>query len=160
MHNWRTYFDAGEYGLGATLNSLALGCDCLGEITYLDAWLSDHRGESVRIANAIYLHEEDAGILWKHTDHGTGHVEVRRARRFVINAMATGGNYEYAFRWYLGLDGTIEVEVQLHGIVFARGNAFPPGPTRTGARRRTASRPGAPTGRSRARTSCSGTRSA
>src|SRR5579875_568669 len=117
MHNWRTYFDAGEYGLGSSINSLELGCDCLGEITYLDAWLSDHRGEPQRIANAICLHEEDAGILWKHTDHATGHVETRRGRRFVVNAMATVGNYEYAFRWYLGLDGTIEVEVQLHGIV-------------------------------------------
>jgi primary-amine oxidase len=117
MHNWRTYFDAGEYGLGACLNSLELGCDCLGEITYLDAHLSDHAGEPRRIANAICLHEEDAGLLWKHTDHATGHVETRRGRRFVVNAMATVGNYEYAFRWYLGLDGGIEIEVQLHGIV-------------------------------------------
>jgi primary-amine oxidase len=128
MHNWRTYFDAGEYGLGASLNSLELGCDCLGEITYLDAWLCDHAGAPLRIANAICLHEEDAGILWKHTDHATGHVEVRRGRRFVVNAMATVGNYEYAFRWYLGLDGTIEVEVQLHGIVstIAVGGEVPP----------------------------------
>ncbi|HTU30615.1 MAG TPA: primary-amine oxidase [Solirubrobacteraceae bacterium] len=128
MHNWRTYFDAGEYGLGSSINSLELGCDCLGEITYLDAWLSDHRGEPQRIANAICLHEEDAGILWKHTDHATGHVETRRGRRFVVNAMATVGNYEYAFRWYLGLDGTIEVEVQLHGIVstIAAGPDHPP----------------------------------
>jgi primary-amine oxidase len=117
MHNWRTYFDAGEYGLGATLNALERGCDCLGEIVYLDACLCDQRGDPVRIPNAICLHEEDAGILWKHTDHATGHVEIRRGRRLVVNAMATVGNYEYAFRWYLGLDGTIEVEVQLHGIV-------------------------------------------
>ena len=117
MHNWRTYFDAGEYGLGACLNSLELGCDCLGEIAYLDAHLADHAGEPQRIANAICLHEEDSGLLWKHTDHATGHVEMRRGRRFVVNAMATVGNYEYAFRWYLGLDGGIEIEVQLHGIV-------------------------------------------
>ena len=117
MHNWRTYFDAGEYGLGACLNSLELGCDCLGEVTYLDAHLADHSGAPRRIANAICLHEEDAGLLWKHTDHATGHVETRRGRRFVVNAMATVGNYEYAFRWYLGLDGSIEIEVQLHGIV-------------------------------------------
>ena len=80
-----------------------------------------------RIANAICLHEEDAGLLWKHTDHATGHVETRRGRRFVVNAMATVGNYEYAFRWYLGLDGGIEIEVQLHGIVstIALGNGRP-----------------------------------
>jgi primary-amine oxidase len=117
MHAWRTYFDAGEYGLGASLNPLELGCDCLGEITYLDAHLADHAGEPRRIANAICLHEEDSGLLWKHTDHATGRVETRRGRRFVVNAMATVGNYEYAFRWYLQLDGGIEVEIQLHGIV-------------------------------------------
>jgi primary-amine oxidase len=117
MHSWRAYFDAGEYGLGASLNSLELGCDCLGEITYVDAHLADHAGGPRRIANAICLHEEDAGILWKHTDHATGLVESRRGRRFVVNAMATVGNYEYAFRWYLNLDGSIEIEVQLHGIV-------------------------------------------
>ena len=31
--------------------------------------------------------------------------------------MVTVGNYDYAFRWYLHLDGSIECEVQLHGIV-------------------------------------------
>ena len=117
MHSWRTYFDAGEYGLGACTNSLVLGCDCVGEITYLDAHLADGRGEVVEIANAICLHEEDHSLLWKHTDHGSGQVETRRARRFVVNSMATVGNYDYAFRWNFGLDGHIELELQLHGII-------------------------------------------
>jgi primary-amine oxidase len=117
MHAWRTYFDAGEYGLGACTNSLALGCDCVGEIRYLDAQLVDRAGRPRALANAICLHEEDAGLLWKHSDELAGRVEVRRARRFVVNSMVTVGNYDYAFRWYLGLDGSIECEVQLHGIV-------------------------------------------
>lgn len=117
MHNWRTYFDAGEYGLGACTNSLVLGCDCVGEITYLDAHLAAGDGDVVEIANAICLHEEDHSLLWKHTDHATGNVESRRARRFVVNSMATVGNYDYAFRWNFGLDGHIELEVQLHGII-------------------------------------------
>ena len=69
------------------------------------------------LPNAICLHEEDAGLLWKHSDELAGRVEVRRARRFVVNSMVTVGNYDYAFRWYLHLDGSIECEVQLHGIV-------------------------------------------
>jgi primary-amine oxidase len=117
MHSWRTYFDAGEYGLGACTNSLALGCDCVGEIRYLDAYLVDHAGRSRPLPNAICLHEEDAGLLWKHSDELAGRVEVRRGRRFVLNSMVTVGNYDYAFRWYLHLDGSIECEVQLHGIV-------------------------------------------
>lgn len=117
MHSWRTYFDAGEYGLGACTNSLVLGCDCVGDITYLDAHLADARGDVVEIPNAICLHEEDHSLLWKHTDHGSGQVENRRARRFVVNSMATVGNYDYAFRWNFGLDGHIELELQLHGII-------------------------------------------
>ena len=123
MHNWRTYFDAGEYGLGACTNSLVLGCDCVGDITYLDSYLADGRGDVVEIANAICLHEEDHSLLWKHTDHGTGQVESRRARRFVVNSMATVGNYDYSFRWNFGLDGHIEFEVQLHGIISTMAHA-------------------------------------
>jgi primary-amine oxidase len=116
-HAWRTYFDAGEYGLGGCVNSLALGCDCIGEIRYLDAHLVDREGRPHTVASAICLHEEDAGLLWKHSDELAGRVDVRRARRFVLNSMVTVGNYDYAFRWYLHLDGSIECEVQLHGIV-------------------------------------------
>jgi primary-amine oxidase len=117
MHAWRTYFDAGEYGLGACTNSLELGCDCVGEIRYLDAHLVDRAGRPRTLANAICVHEEDAGLLWKHSDELARRVELRRARRLVVNSMVTVGNYDYAFRWYLGLDGSIECEVQLHGIV-------------------------------------------
>jgi primary-amine oxidase len=123
MHNWRVYFDAGEYGLGACTNSLVLGCDCVGDITYLDAHLANGQGEVVEIANAICLHEEDFSLLWKHTDHGSGAVESRRARRFVVNSMATVGNYDYAFRWNFGLDGHIELELQLHGIISTMAHA-------------------------------------
>ena len=37
-------FDIGEYGLGLLTNSLELGCDCLGEIRYLDVDLADAPG--------------------------------------------------------------------------------------------------------------------
>ena len=65
---WRTYFDAGEYGMGRLANSLQLGCDCLGEIRYVDAVLADGAGAPREIPNAICIHEEDAGVLWKHTE--------------------------------------------------------------------------------------------
>ena len=64
----RNAFDAGEYGIGISANSLTLGCDCLGEIRYFDAVVADIGGEPETIANAVCLHEEDAGVLWKHTD--------------------------------------------------------------------------------------------
>jgi primary-amine oxidase len=36
FQGFRNAFDAGEFGLGILANSLELGCDCLGEIRYLD----------------------------------------------------------------------------------------------------------------------------
>ncbi len=110
-------FDAGEYNIGQLANSLRLGCDCLGEIRYLDAALTDSRGHAVVIENAVCLHEEDAGLLWKHTDFRTDEVEVRRSRRMVISWIATVANYEYAFYWNLYQDGTINFEIKLTGVV-------------------------------------------
>ena len=68
LHGWKNAFDVGEYGLGTLANSLELGCDCLGEIHYFDAVLADEQGDAVTIENAICMHEEDYGILWKHLD--------------------------------------------------------------------------------------------
>src|SRR5947199_8723608 len=65
-HYRRTAFDIGEWGLGFMTTSLERGCDCLGEIAYLDAVLHDTRGEPYVIRNAICIHEEDNGVLWKH----------------------------------------------------------------------------------------------
>ena len=110
-------FDVGEYGIGTMANSLTLGCDCLGQIYYFDAILNDTRGGVVDIPNAVCMHEEDFGILWKHVDWRTGHSEVRRSRRLVVSFIATVGNYEYGFFWYFYQDGTIEFQVKLTGIV-------------------------------------------
>ena len=116
-HYRKNVFDIGEYGIGKLTNSLELGCDCLGAIAYLDGWLSDINGEPMRMPNAICIHEEDAGILWKHWDFRSDRTEVRRARRLVISSIATVGNYEYGMYWYFHLDGTIEFEVKATGII-------------------------------------------
>ncbi|HMD47141.1 MAG TPA: primary-amine oxidase, partial [Acidimicrobiales bacterium] len=117
MHGWKNAFDAGEWGLGRMANSLTLGCDCLGVIHYFDVVYADERGRPHIRPNAICMHEEDYGILWKHLDMTTGRTEVRRSRRLVISSIATVGNYEYGFYWYLYLDGTVQLEVKLTGIM-------------------------------------------
>jgi primary-amine oxidase len=128
-HRRKNAFDAGEYNIGTLANPLELGCDCLGEIRYFDAVLADGEGNPLTIPNAVCLHEEDHGLLWKHTDFRTEKVEVRRSRRLVISFVATVGNYEYGFFWYLYQDGTIEFDVKLTGIMST--GAVPPGTTPT-----------------------------
>ena len=111
-------FDVGEYGMGMCANSLQLGCDCLGYIAYLDANFCDSRGNPLKIPNAICIHEEDYGILWKHTDRRLPDApEVRRSRRLVVSSISTVENYEYGFFWYFYLDGNIEFQIKLSGIL-------------------------------------------
>jgi primary-amine oxidase len=115
---WQNYFDTGEYLLGQQVNSLELGCDCVGHIHYFDAVLADSAGEPRTVPNAVCMHEEDFGVLWKHTDLFTGSAQTRRQRRLVISFFVTVGNYDYGFYWYLYLDGTIELEVKATGVLF------------------------------------------
>lgn len=124
---WQNYFDQGEYLFGRYTNSLELGCDCLGEIKYFDVTIADEDGNPKLMKNAICLHEEDYGVLWKHTDMFNGMTEVRRSRRLVISFFLTIGNYDYGFYWYLYLDGTIQLEAKATGIVFASAHRGPDG---------------------------------
>ncbi len=116
-HPRKNVFDIGEYGIGRVTNSLELGCDCLGAIQYLDAVMNGRDGEVEVLKNAICIHEEDMGVLWKHWDFRLDRTEVRRARRLVVSQIATVGNYEYAYYWYFHLDGMIEFEMKATGII-------------------------------------------
>ena len=70
------------------------------------------------IENAICLHEEDDG----HRPGSTPTAAPGRSRSggcggWSSRSIATVGNYEYGFFWYLYQDGTIEYEVKLSGVI-------------------------------------------
>ena len=129
IHARKNVFDIGELNFGALANSLTLGCDCLGEIYYFDAALVDAHGNPYTLKNAICMHEEDFGVLWRHYNWRTEKTEVRRSRRLVISSFSTIGNYDYGFFWYFYQDGNIECEVKLTGILST--GAVTPGETPT-----------------------------
>jgi primary-amine oxidase len=116
-HFWKCAFDGGEYGLGRLANQLELGCDCLGAIRYFDVPAVDDQGSPYLMKNAICMHEEDYGTLWKHYEFRSGVFEMRRSRRLVISFFCTVANYDYGFFWYLYQDGTIQLEAKLTGII-------------------------------------------
>jgi primary-amine oxidase len=124
-HYRKNIFDIGEYGFGKFTNSLQLGCDCLGAIHYLDAHLNALDGSVFTIKKAVCIHEEDAGVLWKHWDFRIDRTVLRRGRKLVISCINTVGNYEYAQYWYLTQAGEIKFEVKATGIV--NTNACEPG---------------------------------
>ncbi|CAA9581035.1 MAG: Monoamine oxidase [uncultured Thermomicrobiales bacterium] len=126
-HGRKNTYDGGELNFGALVNSLTLGCDCLGEIRYFDAALVDQDGTPFKVENAICMHEEDYGTLWRHQNMRTGRTDVRRSRRLVVSSFSTIGNYDYGIFWYLYQDGGIQCEVKLTGILST--GAVAPGET-------------------------------
>ena len=116
-HARKLAFDEGEVGLGLLVSPLMLGCDCLGEIHYFNAIMTDQDGMAIEIPNAICMHEEDVGTGWKHFDFRSGEGEVQRTRRLVVSTFVNLGNYDYGFFWYFHQDGSIEFEAKLTGVI-------------------------------------------
>lgn len=110
-------FDFGDAGAGRAANNLSLGCDCLGVIKYFDALDTKPDGSSDVSKNVVCLHEQDAGIGWKHTNFRTGRAVVTRSRELVVQFIITLANYEYIFAYKLDLAGSINVETRATGIV-------------------------------------------
>ncbi|EON98289.1 putative copper amine oxidase protein [Phaeoacremonium minimum UCRPA7] len=63
------------------------------------------------------MHEQDNGILWKHTIAKTERAVVARMRELVVQFVVTLGNYEYVFAYKLDQAGGITLETRATGIV-------------------------------------------
>ncbi|RCK55453.1 Peroxisomal primary amine oxidase [Candida viswanathii] len=118
-HQRKHALDIGEYGAGNMTNPLSLSCDCKGVIHYLDGHVVDRSGDAATIKNAICIHEEDDGILFKHSDFRDDFqtAVTTRGKRLIISQIFTAANYEYCVYWILRQDGTIKLEVRLTGIL-------------------------------------------
>ncbi|KAE8394834.1 copper amine oxidase [Aspergillus alliaceus] len=96
-------------------NSLQLGSDCTGPIHTLDAVTVTSKGDPYVIKNAICIHEEDNGLLYKHTDMRDNSVVSARDRKLVISQTVSAANFDYAFYHSFSLDGTYKLEVKMTG---------------------------------------------
>ncbi|KKA26955.1 hypothetical protein TD95_001053 [Thielaviopsis punctulata] len=110
-------FDLGCDGAGINTNNLQLGCDCLGHIKYFDGWHVASDGSPLKMPNVICCHEQDDGILWKHTNFRSGNAVVTRSRVLVMQTIITVSNYEYIFAFYFGQDASLNYEVRATGIL-------------------------------------------
>ena len=110
-------FDLGNDGAGINANNLQLGCDCLGAIHYFDGWHNTAGGDPLKLPNVVCCHEQDDGILWKHTNFRTENAVVTRSRILVLQTVITVSNYEYIFAFHFGQDASIHYEVRATGIL-------------------------------------------
>ena len=115
-HYRRTAYDIGEWGLGFMTQSLELGCDCLGEIRYLDAVLHDTAASRTRSPTPSASTRRTTGSSGSTSTTSTAR-ESRRSRRLVVSIHVTVANYEYLVYWRFYQDGSIECHVRATGIM-------------------------------------------
>lgn len=113
----KSAFDLGDAGAGIMANNLKLGCDCLGSIYYLSSVLSDDKGGVIEMPNVVCVHEQDAGIGFKHTNYRTGRAVVARSRELVLQSIITVSNYEYILAFIFNQAGEVTYEVRATGIL-------------------------------------------
>ncbi len=124
--NWyyRTYMDAGEFGLGLMASPLALGLDVPENAVLLDALVSAAIPDPsvpvvpLPLARVLGVFERLTGTpAWRHFESFSGgRYEGRAAVELVVRSIAQVGNYDYAIDWVFTQNGSIRVEVGLTGI--------------------------------------------
>jgi len=115
---FRTYMDAGEYGLGKLSAPLQPGRDCPSNAVFFDAVFADERGVPYVAPRVACLFERYSGdIAWRHYESFHDASEVRRRTDLVLRHVAAVANYDYIFDWVFRQDGTIRIAVGATGTV-------------------------------------------
>lgn len=113
---FKTYMDAGEYGLGNLGRPLILGSDIPSNAKLFDATLADYQGKPYISRKVLGLFERDGGPEWTHNDFVTGNTESRNRRELVLRFITTIGNYDYIFDWVFMQNGAIRIDTGASGI--------------------------------------------
>lgn len=123
--SWRSAFDVGEYGFGRRASPLERGTDVPQNATLLNGSFVNDQGKVYEIPGALAIYELDGGVLWKHYD-SLQRNEVRRGTDLVVSFNTAVGNYDYVLNYIFRQDGSLEVRIDLTGIMLAKGVASPP----------------------------------
>jgi primary-amine oxidase len=120
--SFRTFLDAGEYGIGVLTSPLVRGNDCPADAGFIDATLPDETGEPVLVKSRMCLFERDTGSpLWRHAELVNRTYAGRRAVELVLRTIADVGSYDYVFDWVLTEAGVIRIDVGATGIDAVKG---------------------------------------
>ena len=118
---YRTFMDAGEYGLGLQSSALMPGIDCPENATLLSPILANSSGGTQVRKNAVGVYERyDGDPAWRHVDDINGQRGGVRFQQLVVRGVSTVGNYDYLFDWIFDTSGGIRVRVGATGICSAK----------------------------------------
>ncbi|XP_022138388.1 primary amine oxidase-like [Momordica charantia] len=125
---YRTFLDAGEFGMGSSAVPLEPLHDCPANAVLFDAYYGGPDGNRVKLPNAYCIFEKSAGnIAWRHTESAIPGKKIREVRpdvSLMIRMIAVIGNYDYILDWEFTKSGSIKFKVSLTGIMEAKTTAY------------------------------------
>ncbi len=114
---YRTFMDAGEFGLGYLSSSLLPGADCPFSSYFVDLTFPNDVGGTFTRERALCIFERPTGDpAWRHavgggkTIHGEPQVEL------VVRTIPTLGNYDYVIDYVFSPQGNIAIRVGATGF--------------------------------------------
>ncbi len=117
--NWsyRSFLDAGEFGLGYLISPLSVGRDCPAHSAFLPAIIPSDLGGLFKVDNALCVFERNtADPAWRHPDAATNTTNSRANVELVVRVIPTIGNYDYVMDYVFTQHGNIKVRVGATGI--------------------------------------------
>ncbi|KAL0295839.1 UNVERIFIED_CONTAM: Primary amine oxidase 2 [Sesamum calycinum] len=99
---FRTFLDAGEFGVGICAVPLQPHTDCPPNAVFLDGYYTTRDGTPAKTSNVFCVFERYAGdIMWRHSETilPGDTVEVRPDVTLVVRMVSTVANYDYIIDW-------------------------------------------------------------
>jgi len=122
---YRSYMDAGEYGLGALSSPLTEALDCPVGAVFFDADLVTPIGAAYKRKRILCVFERDtASPLWRHWEALNGAYEGRPATELVVRSIPSIGNYDYIVDWVFTQKGELRIDLGATGIDAVKGVAI------------------------------------
>lgn len=121
---FRTYMDAGEYGLGTLSSELAAGIDCPDGAAFLDAVLPTATGGARTAPQRVCIFERATHTpMWRHAEALNGVHAGRPGVELVVRAIPSVAHYDYVIDWVFAPSGEIRVLIGATGIDAVKGVA-------------------------------------
>ncbi len=130
--SFKSFLDAGEYGLGYLTSPLDPGRDCPQHAVYLNLTFPSDSGRMFKVDRAMCIFERNtADPAWRHYTTGADRVISRPKVELVVRYIPTLGNYDYVIDYVFDRSGQIRVRAGATGLdavkTVAVENATAPG---------------------------------
>ncbi len=115
--SYRTFMDAGEFGLGYLISTLKPNVDCPPNAVFTDLTFPNDSGGTYTRPQALCIFERSNGDpAWRHYSSGRKDVAGVAQTELVVRHIPTLGNYDYVIDYVFSPQGNITLRVGATGF--------------------------------------------